>query len=65
LGPEAASLPVVLFPDGTKLLESAPADVAQKWVCAPRANQHDLAIIGGGWLALPQRFMALLKACIR
>src|ERR1700679_3736180 len=29
LGPEAASLPVVLFPDGTKLLESLPADVAQ------------------------------------
>ena len=30
LGPESASLPVVLFPDGTKLLESVPADVAQK-----------------------------------
>src|SRR5580692_11606801 len=30
LGPEASSLPVVLFPDGTKLLESVPADVAQK-----------------------------------
>src|SRR5690349_10073729 len=30
LGPEAANLPIVLFPDGTKLLESLPADVAQK-----------------------------------
>src|SRR5262250_2515650 len=29
LGPEAANLPIVLFPDGTKLLESAPAEVAQ------------------------------------
>src|SRR5438445_3057877 len=27
LGPEAASLPVVLFPDGTRLLESVPAEV--------------------------------------
>src|SRR5436305_4040160 len=30
LGPEVANLPVVLFPDGTKLLESIPTDVAQK-----------------------------------
>src|SRR5579864_8118610 len=30
LGPEASSLPVVLFPDGTKLLESIPAEVAQR-----------------------------------
>ncbi len=30
LGPEVANLPIVLFPDGTKLLESLPADVAQK-----------------------------------
>src|SRR5215467_13814173 len=30
LGPEAANLPVVLFPDGTKLLESVPAEVAQR-----------------------------------
>src|SRR5207248_2533762 len=30
LGPEVANLPVVLFPDGTKLLETLPAQVAQK-----------------------------------
>src|SRR5436305_12690855 len=30
LGSESASLPVVLFPDGTKLSESVPADAAQK-----------------------------------
>jgi thioredoxin reductase (NADPH) len=50
LGPEAASLPVVLFPDGTKLLESVPADVAQKVGLRTRAqtNFYDLAIIGGG-----------------
>src|SRR5271170_4107467 len=29
LGPEANSLPIVLFPDGTKLLESVPAEVAR------------------------------------
>src|SRR5579863_5767392 len=50
LGPEAASLPVVLFPDGTKLLESIPADVAQKVGLRTRAqtNFYDLAIVGGG-----------------
>ena len=50
LGPEAASLPVVLFPDGSKLLESAPADVAQKVGLRTRAQTsfYDLAIIGGG-----------------
>src|ERR1700719_2198688 len=30
LGPDAASLPVVLFPDGSKLLDSVPSQVAQK-----------------------------------
>ena len=50
LGPEGTSLPVVLFPDGTKLLESVPADVAQKVGLRTRAQTdfYDLAIIGGG-----------------
>src|SRR5579864_704057 len=50
LGPEASSLPVVLFPDGTKLLESVPADVAQKVGLRTRAQTsfYDLAIVGGG-----------------
>ena len=50
LGPEAANLPIVLFPDGTKLLESLPADVAQKVGLRTRAQTdfYDLAIIGGG-----------------
>ena len=50
LGPEAASLPVVLFPDGTKLLESVPAQVAQKVGLRTRAQTsfYDLAIVGGG-----------------
>jgi thioredoxin reductase (NADPH) len=50
LGPEAANLPVVLFPDGTKLLESGPADVAQKVGLRTRAQTsfYDLAIVGGG-----------------
>jgi len=50
LGPEGTNLPVVLFPDGTKLLESVPADVAQKVGLRTRAqtNFYDLAIVGGG-----------------
>lgn len=50
LGPESANLPVVLFPDGTKLLESLPAQVAQKVGLRTRAQTtfYDLAIVGGG-----------------
>jgi len=50
LGPESTQLPVVLFPDGTKLLESIPTDVAQKVGLRTRAqtNFYDLAIVGGG-----------------
>jgi thioredoxin reductase (NADPH) len=50
LGPEASNLPVVLFPDGTKMLEGAPADVAQRVGLRTRAQTdfYDLAIIGGG-----------------
>jgi thioredoxin reductase (NADPH) len=50
LGDEATSLPVVLFPDGTKFLESVPADVAQKVGLRTRAQTdfYDLAIVGGG-----------------
>jgi thioredoxin reductase (NADPH) len=50
LGPEASNIPVVLFPDGTKFLESVPADLAQKVGLRTRAQTdfYDLAIIGGG-----------------
>jgi thioredoxin reductase (NADPH) len=50
LGSEAADLPIVLFPDGTKLLESMPADVAKKVGLRTRAQTdfYDLAIVGGG-----------------
>ena len=50
LGPEAANLPVVLFPDGTKLFESGPSEVAQKVGLRTRAETsfYDLAIVGGG-----------------
>jgi thioredoxin reductase (NADPH) len=50
LGPEAASLPITLFPDGTNLLESVPAEVAQKVGLRTRAQTdfYDLAIVGGG-----------------
>jgi len=50
LGSEAANLPVVLFPDGSKLLEGVPAEIAQKVGLRTRAQTsfYDLAIIGGG-----------------
>jgi thioredoxin reductase (NADPH) len=50
LGPDASNLPLVLFPDGTKLLEGAPAEIAQKVGLRTRAQTdfYDLAIIGGG-----------------
>src|SRR5262249_48436045 len=50
LGSEIANLPVVLFPDGTKMLESVPAEVAQKVGLRTRAQTsfYDLAIVGGG-----------------
>src|ERR1700722_6029282 len=50
LGPDASRLPIVLFPDGTKLLESVPADVAQRVGLKTRAQTsfYDLAIVGGG-----------------
>src|ERR1700745_1313016 len=50
LGPESVNLPVVLFPDGTKLLEGIPAEVAQKVGLRTRAQTsfYDLAIVGGG-----------------
>lgn len=50
LGPEATELPVVLFPDGTKLLECPPAEIAQKVGLRTRAQTdfYDLAIVGGG-----------------
>jgi len=50
LGPEAASLPVVLFPDGTKLLDGTPAEIAQKvgLRTVAQTSFYDLAIVGGG-----------------
>jgi thioredoxin reductase (NADPH) len=50
LGPDAGDLPIVLFSDGTKVLKSVPADVAQKVGLRTRAETsfYDLAIVGGG-----------------
>ena len=50
LGSDASELPVVLFPDGAKMLNGAPAEVAQKVGMRTRADTSffDLAIVGGG-----------------
>jgi thioredoxin reductase (NADPH) len=50
LGQEASHIPVVLFPDGTQLLDGVPAEIAQKVGLRTRAQTdfYDLAIIGGG-----------------
>jgi thioredoxin reductase (NADPH) len=50
LGSDATSLPIALFEDGTKLLDSTPSEVAQKVGLRTRAQTsfYDLAIVGGG-----------------
>ncbi len=50
LGPDASELPVVLFADGTRLLNSVPSEVAQKVGLQTRAETsfYELAIVGGG-----------------
>ena len=50
LGPDASDLPVVLFADGTKMLNGVPAEVAQKVGLRTRAETtfYDMAIVGGG-----------------
>src|SRR5437868_2388101 len=50
LGRDTSELPVVLFPDGAKILNGAPAEIAQKVGMRTRAETsfYDLAIIGGG-----------------
>jgi thioredoxin reductase (NADPH) len=50
LGPEAETLPLVLFPDGTRLAEPPLPAVADKVGLRTHAltNFYDLAIVGGG-----------------
>ena len=50
LGQDASNLPVVLFSDGTKMLNSVPGEVAQKVGLRTHAETsfYDLAIVGGG-----------------
>ncbi len=50
LGPDAAELPVVLFPDAGKLLNGTPGEVAQRvgLRTRPETSFYDLAIVGGG-----------------
>jgi thioredoxin reductase (NADPH) len=50
LGPEAETLPLILFPDGVRLVEPAVPVVADKLGLRTRAQTdfYDLAIVGGG-----------------
>jgi thioredoxin reductase (NADPH) len=50
LGPEAQTLPLILFPDGARLAEPALPAVADKLGLRTHAetNFYDLAIVGGG-----------------
>jgi thioredoxin reductase (NADPH) len=50
LGPEAETLPLILFPDGTRLAEPPLPTVADKVGLRTRAqtNFYDFAIVGGG-----------------
>lgn len=50
LGPEAETLPLVLFPDGSRMPEPSNSDIAAKVGLRTRAeaNFYDLVIVGGG-----------------
>jgi thioredoxin reductase (NADPH) len=50
LGPEAESLPLILFPDGQRIAEPSQQTIADKLGLRTHAqtNFYDLAIIGGG-----------------
>lgn len=50
VGDDASHLPMTLFPDGTRLFESTPAELADKIGLRTRAETqfYDFAIIGGG-----------------
>ena len=50
LGTREPKLPVVLFPDGAKLRQPSPVEVAEKLGLRTRANLefYDVAIVGGG-----------------
>ena len=50
IGDEVAHLPLTLFPDGTRLFQSSPAELAEKIGLRTRSETqfYDLAIVGGG-----------------
>ena len=50
IGDDVANLPLTLFPDGTRLFQSTPAELAEKIGLRTRAETqfYDLAIVGGG-----------------
>jgi len=50
VGDDASHLPMTLFPDGTRMFESTPAELADKIGLRTRAETqfYDFAIIGGG-----------------
>jgi thioredoxin reductase (NADPH) len=50
VGDDVAHLPLTLFPDGTRLFQSSPAELAEKIGLRTRSETqfYDLAIVGGG-----------------
>jgi thioredoxin reductase (NADPH) len=50
IGEEVSHLPLALFPDGTRLFQSTPAELAEKIGLRTRAETqfYDFAIVGGG-----------------
>ncbi len=65
LGPEAETLPLILFPDGARLGEPPLPTVADKLGLKTHAptNFYDWPSSVGGRPGLPQRCMARAKAC--
>jgi thioredoxin reductase (NADPH) len=50
IGDDAVNLPLTLFPDGTRMFQSSPAELAEKIGLRTRSETqfYDLAIVGGG-----------------
>ncbi|WP_375552226.1 hypothetical protein [Rhodophyticola porphyridii] len=47
---ETLELPIVEFPDGERIFAPKPQDIAARlgWVTAPKHEEYDLSIYGGG-----------------
>lgn len=64
-GVDASRLPLVIFPDGTQLIQPANAELAEKLGLEthPGQTSYDLVIIGGALPGCPPPYMAPVRVC--